>query len=410
MPRFNYLARDTSGASWDGDIIAKTQAEAARLLRAEGKYVVKLRQLADAAAGQGREDAQIIVFGGGRVRQEDVIFFFNQLSIMVETGVALTDAIHGIVAQTPPGKFQTVLNRVLRDVESGEAFSNALANHPKAFGGFFVNLVRAAEASGTLGPMLKRCAEHLTNRRETRKKVKSALTYPLVLVLVAAGVTAFLMTYVLPKFLGIYAGKEAVLPMPTVILMAVTNWLVEYWMPLLGSLVAGVAVLVWFFRADVARPYAHWVALRTPLFGKMLRKSYISSSLRTLGILVDSGVSMLDAVDITRSISDNHYFQQMWSEVDARLHRGDQLSAPLFKSTLMPRPVVQMIEAGEKSGRLGPVLVRLCDFLDDELRISVKTVTQMIEPVMIAVMGTLVGGIAIALLLPIFSISKVIAH
>ena len=410
MPRFDYVARDTSGTSQDGEIIAKTQAEAARLLRAEGKYVVELRRLADAAAGGEREAAQVIVLGGGRVRQKDIIFLFNQLSIMVETGVALTDAIHGIAAQTPPGRFQSVLNQVLRDIESGEAFSAALANHPKVFGGFFVNLVRAAEASGTLGPMLKRCAKHLTTRRETRKKVKSALTYPLVLVLVAAAVTAFLMTYVLPKFLSIYAGKEAVLPVPTVILMTVTNWLVEYWMPLLGSVVIGVSLLVWFFRARAARPYAHWITLRVPLFGNMLQQSYVASSLRTLGILVESGVSMLDAVAITRSISDNHYFRQMWSDVDARLHHGVQLSTPLFKSTLMPRSVVQMIEAGEKSGRLGPVLVRLCDFLDEELRITIKTVTQMIEPVMIAVMGTLVGAIAIALLLPIFSISKVIAH
>ncbi|MCK4659090.1 MAG: type II secretion system F family protein [Phycisphaerae bacterium] len=407
MPRFNYLARDTSGGSLKGEIVAKTPAEAARMLRAEGKYVVKLRELAEQVDRQG---AQVITLGQGRVRQEDIIFFFNQLSIMVETGVSLTDAIHGILAQTSGGRFRAILERVLHDVESGEAFSTALSNHPKIFDTFFVNLVRAAEASGTLGPMLTRCAEYLAHRREIRKKVKSALTYPLALLMVAVGVTVFLMTYVLPKFLSIYAGKEATLPMPTLVLMTVTNGMVDYWMWLLAATLVGVVVLIWFFRARSMRPYAHWMHLHTPLIGKMLLKSNITMSLRTLGILVDSGVSMLDAISITRAVSKNYYFDRMWSEVDKHLHRGEQLSTPLYNDPLIPRPLVQMIEAGERSGRLGTVLVRLCDFLDDELRITIKTVTQMIEPAMIAIMGVIVGGIAIALLLPIMSISKVVAQ
>jgi len=407
MPRFNYVARDSSGASLNGEISANTQAEAARLLRTDGKYVIKLRQLAERIDGKS---AAILTLGSGRVREADIVFFFNQLSIMVETGVSLTDAINGILTQTPKGRFQAMLEEVLRDVESGESFSTALANHPKIFGDFFVNLVRAAEASGTLGPMLRRCADYLTSRRETRKKVQSGLMYPLALLAAAVGVTTFLMAYVLPKFMGIYAGKEAALPAPTVALMTVTNWLTTYWMWVLGGSVAAIGLGVWFFRSISTRPYAHWIQLRVPLIGKMLQKSYITTSLRTLGILVESGVSMLDAVAITRSISNNHHFQRMWSDVDECLHRGEQLSTPLFASTLMPRPVVQMMEAGEKSGRLGAVLIRLCDFLDDELRITVKNVTQMIEPVMIGIMGCIVGGVAIALLLPIFSISKVIGH
>jgi type IV pilus assembly protein PilC len=407
MPRFSYLARDTSGGSRDGEITAKTRAEAARLLRADGKYVVKLRELAEHV---DREAGQIVVIGRRRVRPEEIIFFFNQLAIMVETGVTLTEAIHGVAAQVPPGRFQTVLKQILRDVEAGEPFSTALAGHPRAFSDFFVNLVRAAEASGTLGPTLARCAEYLAYQREIRKKVKSAVRYPLVLLVAATGVTAFLMTYVLPKFLSIYAGREAILPLPTRILMTITDSVVSYWLPILGVLLVGVAVVVWFFRARVPRRQAHWVQLHTPLIGRMLHQSYIASSLRTLGILVDSGVSMLDAVAIARSIADNHYFQKMWTEVDAALHRGEQLSVPLYRSSLMPRPIVQMVEAGEKSGRLGPVLVRLCDFLDAELRATIKNATQMIEPVMITIAGAVVGGIVIALLLPILSISRVIAH
>ncbi len=407
MARFNYVARDSSGASLDGEIVAGTEGEAVRLLRAEGKYVVRLRELAERV---DREAAKVLVLGGGRVRREDIIFFFSQLSIMVETGVTLADAIHACLAQTPPGGFQTVLTEVLRSVESGESFSAALANHPKAFGDFYVNLIRAAEASGSMAPMLSRCADYLTARREIRKRVKSALTYPLVLMVAAVGVTAFLMTYVLPKFLSIFSGKEAALPTPTLILMAVTDWLVAYWIFVLGGLALGTGLMVWFFRSNVTRPWADRVKLRIPLIGKILWKSYITSALRTLGVLVESGVSMLDAVAITGALSNNYHFERLWSDVAVRLHRGDQLSTPLADSALMPRPVVQMIAAGEKSGRLGPVLIRLCDFLDEELRTTIKTVTQLIEPIMIAVMGAVVGGIAIALLLPILTISKTIGH
>ncbi|MCP4591176.1 MAG: type II secretion system F family protein [bacterium] len=407
MPRFSYVARDTAGASLSGDVVARTQAEAARLLRADGKFVVTLRELAEQLDS---ETAQAVVVGSRRVRQEDVIFFFCQLSIMVETGVSLTDAIHGILAQTPAGRFQTVLRELLRDVESGESFSEALSHHPKVFGAFFVNLVRAAEASGTLGSMLKRCSEYLTQQRETRKKVKSALTYPLVLMLAAVGVTAFLFTYVLPKFLGIYAGKEAALPWPTLVLMTITNGIFAYWVYIVAGIIGTIILLTWFFRAQATRPYAHWCHLHFPLLGGLLKKSYTTASLRTLGILVDSGVSMLDSVAITRLVSNNYFFDRMWSEVDSGLHRGEQLSALLYASPLIPRTMVQMVEAGEKSGRLGFVMVRLCDHLDEELRLTIKTVTQLIEPIMIAVMGSVVGGIAIALLLPIMSISKVIGR
>jgi len=407
MARFTYIARDSSGASQGGEITANTERDAARLLRAQGKYVVTLRRLAEQI---NRDMAQVCIPGQGRVKQEEIIFFFCQLSIMVETGVSLADAIHAIIGQTPLGRFRTVLMEVERSVESGESFSSALANHPRVFGDFYVNLLRAAEASGTMASMLRRCADYLTARREIQKKVKSALRYPMILSLAAAGVTAFLMTYVLPKFLSIYAGKEAALPVPTVVLIAVTNWLVEYWMPILGVVVFGFAALALFFRAGATQPYAHWVQLRLPLVGKMLQKSYITSSLRTLGILVDSGVSMLEAVAITRVLSTNYYFGRLWSAVAERLHGGEQLSEPLRGNPLMPRPVVQMIEAGEKSGQLGPVLMRLCDFLDEELRNTIKAMTQMLEPLMIAVIGVIVGGIAIALLLPILTISKVIAH
>lgn len=407
MAVFQYAARDHSGASLKGEIIAQGKSEACRLLRAEGKFVTALQESTKPVEG---DDEQAMALVGGRVRQEEIIFFFSQLSIMVDTGVSLADAIDAAVTQATHGRFQAVLKDIQGRVEAGEPFSAAMSQHPKIFGDFYVNLVRAAELSGTMGPMLRRCADYLTASRDLQKKIKSALTYPVILLIASIGVTIFLLTFVLPNFLTIYAGKEATLPLPTVILISSTDWLIEHWLSVLVGSVLTTAGSIWFMKSGATRSQSHWLRLRAPVLGPMLRRSYVTTSLRTLGILVDSGVSMLEAVGITRALSSNHHFARLWANVAERLQHGEALSKPLEGSDLMPRPVIQMIKAGETSGQLGTVLDRLCDFLDNDLRKSIKTTTQMIEPLMIGIMGFIVGGIAIALLLPIMSISKVIAH
>ncbi len=407
MAVFQYAARDSSGASLKGEIIAQGKSEASRLLRAEGKFVTSLDE---SSKPLDIDDEQAMALVGGRVRQEDIIFLFSQLSIMVDTGVSLANAIDAAVTQAPHGRFQSVLKDIQGRVESGEPFSTAMSHHPKVFGDFYVNLLRAAEVSGTMGPMLNRCAEYLTSSRELQKKVKSALTYPLILMIASAGVTIFLITFVLPNFLTIYAGKKATLPLPTVILVTGTDWLMAYWAPVLAGSMIAITSSIWFMKSNSTRTQSHWLRLHVPILGGMLRRSYVTTSLRTLGILVDSGVSMLEAVWITRALSNNYHFATLWAKVAERLQHGEALSKPLEGSDLIPRPVIQMIKAGESSGQLGTVLDRLCDFLDNDLRQSIKTTTQMIEPIMIGIMGAVVGGIAIALLLPIMSISKVIAH
>ena len=407
MAVFQYAARDNAGTSLTGEISAPGKAEATRLLRADGKFVTALTE---SSAPLAVDDAEAIELVGGRVRPEDIIFFFSQLSIMVDTGVSLANAIDAAVAQAPTGRFRSVLKDVQGRVESGEPFSVAMAHHPNVFGEFYVNLLRAAELSGTMGPMLRRCADYLTSSRELQKKVKSALTYPLILLVASAGVTVFLITFVLPNFLTIYAGKKASLPLPTVILVTGTDWIIQYWVFVVLGLTASVTGTIWFMKSATTRTQSHWLRLHMPILGSMLRRSYVTTSLRTLGILVDSGVSMLEAVGITRALSSNYHFATLWGEVAERLQRGEALSKPLEGSELIPLPVIQMIKAGETSGQLGTVLDRLCDFLDNDLRQSIKTTTQMIEPIMIGIMGVVVGGIAIALLLPIMTISKVIAH
>ena len=407
MPRFDYIARNSSGDSVQGAITATSVADATRTLRADGKFVVKLQEITEAAG-----DAAVtqIKIGGRRIKTDDVVFFASQMAVMVDTGVALTEALGAIIEQTTSPAFKTTLEKVLADVESGMPFSDALAKHPRAFKSLFVNLVRASEASGKLGPMLQRVAEYMLGQRETRRKVAGAMIYPAFLLFMSIGVTVFLMTFLMPRFTGIYAGKEDVLPTPTKMLIALSNWLTGHW-PLCVSVIgASILGVILYARMPQGVRTAHWLLLRIPLVGRMMHKTYLTRSLRTLGTLIESGVAMLDAVGITRNVSGNVYFEDMWDEVSRHVQVGEQLSKPLFACPLMPRGVTQMISAGERSGHLPLVLERVSVFLERDLEQAIKRMTNMIEPIMIVIMGAIVGSVAIALLLPILTISRAMTH
>ncbi|HRX83528.1 MAG TPA: type II secretion system F family protein [Phycisphaerae bacterium] len=406
MPRFDYLVRTSGGESLEGVINAPSASDAARRLRADGKFVVRIMEAAEAVDAATAQ----ITFGGKRIKGDDIIIFATQMAVMMDTGVGLTEALTSIIEQSESQGFKTVLTKVLADVEAGTPLSTAMAKHPKAFKPLIVNLVRASESSGKMGLMFDRAAGYLTAQRETRKKVVGALIYPAFLMLMSINVVIFLLTYLMPKFSGIYKGREQMLPVPTKILMGVSNWLATHWMwwgsATLVLLVGGI----FFFRSATGRRPLHWIMLRIPLIGSMMRKSFLSRSLRTLGTLIESGVAMLDAVGITRSVVGNVYYQDMWDRVDDRVQQGEQLSAPLIDTSLVPRAVTQMIRAGETSGKLPDVLDRISTFFERDLDQAVKRVTQMIEPIMIFVMGGIVGSIVIALLLPIFTISRVMNH
>ncbi len=405
MPRYDYTARNSKGEPIDGVISAATPTDAARLLRTDGKYLVRISELVESV-----EPAVTRIALSKRVKAEEVIFFASQMAVMVDTGVAITEALEGIIEQTESPAFRGVLEKVYLDVQTGTPLSTALAKHPKAFRPLLISLVQASEASGKLGQMLDRAGAYLGQQRETRKKVTGALIYPAFLMFMSIGVVIFLLTFLMPKFAGIYAGRDQLLPTPTKILLAVSGWISANWIWCVAAIVVIGGGGITFLMSSRGKRPVHWLMLHLPLLGGLFRKTYLTRSLRTLGTLTEAGVAMLDAVGITRNVVGNRHFQAMWDEVDARVQVGEQLSAPLESSWLMPRSITQMIRAGERSGQLALVLNRVCDFLDQDLDRTIKRVTQMIEPIMIVVMGGIVGSIAIALLLPIFTISRVMSH
>ncbi len=372
------------------------------MLRSEGKTVVDLREQTTTRQKVGAKLP--------KVQADHVLFFTNQLAVMVDTGVPLTEALDCIVEQTDHAGAKAMVSTIADQVKGGVEFSAALARYPKAFDKVYISMVQASEISGTMGHMLERLAEHLRNQREMRKQVQGAMLYPTGMLIFAVGIVIAMMVFVLPRFQGIYAGKGAVLPKPTRALLATSDFLVNHWFWLLIGTAAVVAGAIAFLRTPTGRYHADRARLKLPAIGKLYEKVYISRSFRTLATMLSSGVDVLDGMRIAAGVAGNRLYRDMWLRVADGLKQGRTLSEEMFSTSLIPRGVAQMVASGDKTGRLASVMERIADFCESDLKIGIKAMTSMIEPVMIVIMGLIVGGIAMALLLPIFSISKVVAN
>ncbi len=388
----------------NGTLIADSVAEVTRLLRGDGKYATSVQPVEQAPPTRAAAGAR-----GIRVTRAEVIQVATQLSIMVDTGVTLSEALDCIALQATTPKLKALLADLSQSVQAGGEFSVACARHPRSFPRVFVALIKASEKSGMLGKLLSRAVIYLRDESETLRKVRGALTYPLIMLLFAVSTTVFLLACVLPKFTAIYSRKGAALPVPTKVLMDLSEFVTGHAISLpLG--IAGVAGVVWMIlRTEKGLQGWHWLELRLPMLGSLFRKLHLSRGMRTIGTMASSGVSLLDCVQIARGISSNTYFKKLWDDVAEQIQAGHQLSETLFASDLVPRPIAQMIQSGEKSGKLAHVMEQISTFGEQELKEKIAEMTRYIEPLMIAVMGSIIGGVTIALLLPIFTISKVVA-
>lgn len=417
--RFAYQARDQRGQVVNGFVSAATLAEATKSLRAEGKYIVDIKPARPGAGmpvarlESGAVDDSLPLDAVGRntrIKREELIHFTMQVSVMVDTGVPLSDALHSLSEQAFSDTFVAVLKTIDQDVTGGKDFSSSLEKFPRIFPNYYISLVRASEVSGTMGAMLRKLAEYLVSQREMTKKVKGALIYPGFMFVMSVSVTIFLLTVVLPKFTAIFASRKAALPMPTQVLMAVSYSLLNHWYLWIFGLLVLAAAWVTMLRTRSGQRFADWGKLRLPIFGGMFHKMYLARSLSTMGTMITSGVQVLDCLTIVKDVAGNQYYQEMWDEVRLKVQNGSQLSEPLLKSTLIPKSIAQMIHSGEKTGELPSVLTRISDYMEEDLRTSIKTATQFIEPVMIGFMGLMIGGVAIAMLMPILTISKVMSQ
>ncbi len=405
MIKFNYKARDARGQTSNGTLTVLSREDAVKAIRAEGKYLLDLQE-----AGGGAVAAPVSLTQQGKaVKRDDVIHFTHQMAVMLQTGVPLSEALETVNEQATHEAFKAVLSDVCSSVQAGGAFSAALMRHPKVFPNLMTSLIRASEASGTMGQMLERISVYLSKERQMVKKVRGALAYPLFMLFMAVGVTIFLMTFVMPRFAKIYEGKGAALPLPTQMLIGVSDALINYWYLWIGCVAVAIGGFLWFRTTPLGRQCLDRLKINVPIIGSLFRQLYICRAMQTMGTMVNAGVPMLDMISITRGVTVNTQYQKLWDQVDEKLRHGAQLSVPLTESTLIPRSIARMISSGEKSGRLGQVMQRIAEVSETDFDEAVGTATQFIEPLMITVMGLIIGGVAISLLLPIFSIGRVIS-
>jgi type IV pilus assembly protein PilC len=405
MPTYQYESHSAQGKVTAGVIAAPSLAAASQQLRDRGEYILHLAPVIGGGKKKKFNINTALSFGPSA---KDVQSFTNQLAVMVRAGISLRAAIEGISEQVTNPKFKDILQQMRKDVEGGKQFSDALMRHPKVFSPLYINMVKASELSGGFSKMLDKIATYLSQQIETMSQVRGAMIYPGIIGTMAVGTTIFLLTFVLPRFLVIFKGKESALPAPTKFLMALSTFMVSYWYILLAAAIAGVWGFVLALRTDWGRQWWDKVKLTVPIFKKLFRALYISRSLHTMGQLLNAGVPMLDTLSITAEISGNIIYRRMWRAVYGAVKQGKKISTPLQRSPLLPRSVVQMIGAGEESGKLGEVLDEVSEFYSRELKNVIKGVTAMIEPLMIVLMGGIVGFIAMSIILPIFKLSSIV--
>jgi type IV pilus assembly protein PilC len=390
-------------------MVATTAEDVGTRLRAEGKYVLSVQDNALRVAAALDEQQFRRNEAAKRVKREDVISFCQQLSVMLETGVPLSEALGAFCQQTPRKEFRAVLAVVRDDIYSGEKFSVAMAKWPRVFPHMIVSLMKASEASGTMATMLGRIGEYLAKERRTAKQIKGAMAYPCFMMLTGLALTIFLMAFVLPKFARIYEARSASLPAPTRVLLGVSDFVTTKYL-LYGPVlvVLGIAAVI-FLSRPLGRRCCDWVRLHAPILRRMYGQLYITRAARTMATLLASGVNLLDIIDICRGVTSNYYYDRLWARMEQGVREGLQISDAAFAFDFIPKNIASMINAGERSGRLADVMERIASFTEEELDAAVKQVTSFIEPLMIIFMGIVVGGVAMALLLPIFSMSKVMA-
>jgi type IV pilus assembly protein PilC len=404
VQQYRFQVRNARGETVGGVLAAESVAGAAQVLRGRGDHILQLTPAVGGESAWKRLNESLSLSAGPS--QKDILDFTTQLAVMIRAGISIRSALEGISEQVANAKFKRILIQIKGDVESGKQFSEAIARHPKLFGPLYVSMVRASEMSGSFGRMLDRIANYLAQEAETRRMVVGASIYPGIIALMAIGTTVFLLTFVLPSFAGVFKGKEEALPAPTTFLLGLSKFMIEYWWLILLAVGGVVAAFLSFIRTEIGGNWWDGFKISAPVLKRMFRALYLSRSLQTMGELLNAGVPMLDTLAITGDVAGNRHYRRLWRSVHNSVKQGKQLQTQLARSPLLPRSVVQMVSAGEESGRLGEVLDEISGYYAKALRDAIKAVTGMIEPIMIVLMGSIVGFIAMAIILPIFKMSN----
>ncbi len=402
MPKFRYRARDRFGSLLTGTVQAGGRMMLAQNLKKLGYNVISISEPHPLEKSLDQWAQRV----RGIPRQE-VLVVTRQLGAMLAAGISILTAIESCAEQTPIDKLRAILHQIIEEIRGGRALSQALAMHPKIFSNLFINLVQVGESTGRLDEALTRLSEIGTREQQLRAKVRSAFAYPVVLLLAGIAVVVFLLVRIIPQFSQIFLSSDVPLPLPTRILLSLSDFLQTFWWLLLIAVIAGGFGLQKLWKTETGRYYISLSFLRLPIGGDLILKATIASLTRSLAILIRSGVPILQALKIVEQTLDNLVIVRVIQNVQGQITEGKKLTEPLAMSGFFPPMVIQMLSAGEDSGNLDRMLEDIANFYDIEVTTAVDNLTALLEPVLLLIMGGVVAFIALSVLLPIFNLVKV---
>lgn len=403
MPAYKYVAKDRDGKTVTGTTEVDTHEELVNMLREKGLIIINVTELKKKAA------AASPTFMKERIKQEDLVIFSRQLATMVSAGIPLVNALDILGDQVEKKTFSKIIRNVRDEVESGKSLSEGLAKHADIFSNLFVNMVKAGESSGMLDEILDRLALYLEKTSALQEKVRSAMIYPAIISAMAVIVTLVLLIKVIPIFKDIYEGFGAQLPVPTEILIIISDFLRKYFLLGLGFFVAVFIFTMRFSKTEKGRLMLDAGSLKMPVFGTLIRKVAVGKFTRTFSTLVRSGVPILGSLEIVGKTAGNKVIEKAVDGVRNSIREGETIADPLQKSGVFPPMVVRMISVGEKTGELEKMLSKIADFYDEQVDTAVSGLTSMIEPLIIAFLGVVIGGVVICMFLPIFKLSTLVS-
>lgn len=400
-----YQAMDKTGQLVNDLIDASTPLEATELLRREGLFVTELKE-----AGAGRKAAKPrgsrSVGTGKHIRS--VAMFTRQLSVLITTGTPLVQAITALEKQTKNDAWCQVVSNLREHLEGGDSFTQALESHPECFDSVYRSLVQAGETGGQLGEMLMRLARLTRQRMRVRSLVMGAMMYPMILIVIATSVLGIMIGFVLPRFTGLFETLDTPLPPTTQFLLLISEVMRNYWWGLLPMFGVITVLVVMVIKSDTGRRKIDLMSLKLPKFGQLFRSFATAQLTRLLGILLNSKVPLLEAIKLTRDGCANSSYAKLLSEAEEALTRGDTLSSVLARSDLIDVTITEAVRCGEQTGQMGSVLVNIADFLDEENEITLKSLSSIIEPLILIVLGVLVGLVAVSMFMPLFDITAAV--
>ncbi|SPD72140.1 Type IV pilus assembly protein TapC [uncultured Desulfobacterium sp.] len=395
MPVYNWVAETKKGRKIKGELEAADEKIAASQLKRRNLEVKKIKE-------KPKDLFENIAFLQPKIKKKDLVIFTRQFSTMIDAGLPLVQGLTILAEQTENPSFRKLLKQVVGDVEGGASLNEALKKHPHVFDDLFVHLVAAGEVGGILDTILQRLAVYIEKAEKLKSRIKGAMTYPIIVMVIAAGVLAVIMIFVIPVFQEMFKGAGKGLPLPTQMVVNLSEFTIKYIIHIIVALILLIIGFKQLRKSALGKKHTDAIFLKMPIFGPLLRKVAVARFTRTLGTMISSGVPILDALEICAKTSGNVILEEVVMEVRADVSEGQTMAEPLSQNDIFPSMVTQMIAVGEATGALDAMLDKIADFYDEEVDVAVAALTSMLEPLLMVFLGGSIGSIVVAMYLPIF--------